>query len=299
MKAIITGGSGFIGRHIIGECKKRGWEIVSVDVVEKNSDADSHVMGSVLDYSLLKRTMEGSDYVFHLAATTSPPQFEVPGSNGYAVNVMGTYNVLQAASDSGLRKVVIASSSAIYGDMISAAAENASPEAYRNMYPVTKKINEITAKFFSSRIETVALRYFNTYGIGENSKAQYASVVWRFIRALQSGTVPEIYGDGKQSRDFIYVDDTARASMLAMERGKSGEAYNIGTGVTTSFNDIYRIVKEEMHSSILPRYVPNPLKNYQYFTQADIGKARKDLGFEPEFDLRSGIRKMITAPRSI
>ena len=299
MKAIITGGSGFIGRHIIGECKKRGWETVSFDAVEKNSDADSHVMGSVLDYSLLKRTMEGSDYVFHLAATTSPPQFEVLGSNGYEVNVMGTYNVLQAASDSGLRKVVIASSSAIYGDMISAAAENASPEAYRNMYPVTKKINEITAKFFSSRIETVALRYFNTYGIGENSKARYASVVWRFIRALQSGTVPEIYGDGKQSRDFIYVEDTARASVLAMERGKSGEAYNIGTGVTTSFNDIYRIVKEEMHSSILPRYVPNPLKNYQYFTQADIGKARKDLGFEPEFDLRSGIRKMITAPRSI
>ncbi|MEM0135401.1 MAG: NAD-dependent epimerase/dehydratase family protein [Thermoplasmatales archaeon] len=113
------------------------------------------------------------------------------------------------------------------------------------------------------RWETVALRYFNTYGAGKNTKSQYASVIWRFVKALQLGQIPEIYGDGRQSRDFIYVDDTARASILAMEHGIPGEAYNnIGTRVTTTFNGIYQIVKEEMNSTVEPRYVRNPLKNY-------------------------------------
>ena len=270
MKAFVTGGSGFIGRNIIAQCGKIGWNTTSFDLENKNSDSDQHINGSVLNYGLLKKSMEDVDYVFHLAATTSPPQFEELGNNGYEVNVMGTYNVLQAAYENGAKRVVIASSSAIYGDMKKPLPETVLPESYSNMYPVTKKINEITAKFFtsSSKIETVSLRYFNTYGIGENSKAQYASVIWRFITDLQKGDMPVIFGDGKQSRDFIYVEDTARASVLAMQKGKPGEAYNVGTGITTDFNTIYNAVAEEMHSKIQAKHIPNPLKNYQYFTQA-------------------------------
>ena len=296
MKVLVTGGSGFIGRNIIKQCKERGLETVSFDT-EGNGDADIHFRGSVLDFTLLKKAMSGCDYAFHLAATTSPPQFEEPGNDGYEVNVMGTFNALQAAYENDVKRVVLASSSAIYGDMTKAVSEDMLPNSYKNAYPVTKKVNEITARFFSSssKLETVALRYFNTYGVGENSKAQYASVIWRFVRALQSRQIPVIYGDGTQSRDFIYVEDTARASILAMEKGIPGEAYNIGTGVTTSFKDIYHVVVEEMHSDMEPRYVPNPLKNYQYFTQANVAKAGRDLGFKPEFDLRAGIRKMIQA----
>ena len=296
MKVLVTGGSGFIGRNIIRQCRDRGLETISFDT-EVTVNADTYVKGSVLDFNILRKAMRGCDYVFHLAATTSPPQFEEPGNSGYEVNVMGTYNTLQAAYENGMRRVVLASSSAIYGDMKETAGEDLLLDTYRNAYPVTKRINEITANFFSSssRVENVALRYFNTYGIGENTKARYSSVIWRFVRALQSHEVPEIYGDGEQSRDFIYVEDTARASVLAMEKGRTGEAYNIGTGVTTSFNDIYRIVRQEMHSVVEPRYIPNPLKNYQYFTQADITKVRKDLGFTPEFDIRSGVRRMIQA----
>ena len=139
------------------------------------------------------------------------------------------------------------------------------------------------------------IRQFNTYGFGENSKAQYASVVWRFITDLQNGKTPVIFGNGEQGRDFIYVEDTARASILEMLKGKPGEAYNVGTEITTDFNTIYNAVEEEMHSKIQAKHIPNPLKNYQYFTQADITKAKKDLGFEPEFNLISGIRKMIYA----
>ena len=119
---------------------------------------------------------------------------------------------MQAARENGGKRVVLASSSAIYGDMTKAVSEDMLPNAYKNAYPVTKKVNEITARFFSSssRLETVALRYFNRYGVGENSKAQYASVIWRFVGKLQSHQIPEIYGDGTQSRDTSYMSRIPR-----------------------------------------------------------------------------------------
>ena len=148
-KILVTGGLGFIGRNIIKQCKERGWETVSFNT-NSGGDADTHVTGSVLDLNLLRKTMKGCHGVFHLATTTSPPQFEEPGNNGYDVNVMGTFNTLQAAYENGMNRVVLASSSAIYGDMTEAANEDMLPNAYKNAYPVTKKVNEITAKFFSS-----------------------------------------------------------------------------------------------------------------------------------------------------
>lgn len=145
------------------------------------------------------------------------------------LETMGTYKVLRAAHENGVKRVVLASSSAVYGDLTEAAGEDSLPDIYQNAYPIAKRINEITANFFSSssRMETVALRYFNTYSIGENTKAQYSSVIWRFVMALQLGDVPEICDDGKQSRDFIYVEDTARVSIHTMEHSIPGEAYNV------------------------------------------------------------------------
>ncbi|MEM0135338.1 MAG: NAD-dependent epimerase/dehydratase family protein [Thermoplasmatales archaeon] len=171
-------GSGLIGRNIIIQCKERRMETVSFDT-DGTADADTHFMGSILDFNLLKKAMKECDNVFQLAAIASPPQFEEPGNKGYEVNVMGTYNVLQAAYEYKLNSVVLASSSAVYGDMSKAAVEDILPGTYHNAYPVTKMINEITGRFFlsSSRVETVALRYFNTYDTGENTKSQYASVI--------------------------------------------------------------------------------------------------------------------------
>ena len=204
-------------------------------------------------------------------------------------------------SDSNCGGDVVAARWNMPSNSSSISREEIIPKTYSNLYPITKMIDEYLARYYSVRkeVECIPLRYFNTYGIGENSKAQYASVVWRFITELQNGNTPVIFGNGEQSRDFIYVEDTARASVLAMERGIPGESYNIGTGTTTNFNDIYRMVAEEMHSEVQADHILNPLKNYQYFTQADITKARKDLGFEPELNLRSGIRKMIAATKSI
>jgi len=152
----------------------------------------------------------------------------------------------------------------------------------------------MTAKSFRSYgLETISLRYFNTYDIGENSKGSYSSVIWKFIDDIRNGRRPIIYGDGKQRRDFIYVEDTARASIMAMEKGVPGETYNVGTGVSTEFNEIFQIVKEEMNYNGSPEYIPNPLRSYQMFTQADMSKTKRELKFAPEYDVRKGVRKML------
>ena len=293
---LITGGEGFIGRNIKRYLQKNNCNALTLDIEGKPD-----FMISVTDFPYLMDIDEEFDGIFHLAATTSPPQFESDPLGGFNVNANGTLNILEYAKRKKIRRVVLASSSATYGNSESISREEIVPNTYSNLYPITKTIDEYLARYYSVRkeVECIPLRYFNTYGIGENSKAQYASVVWRFITDLQNGRTPTIFGNGDQSRDFIYVEDTAKASVLAMERGIPGESYNVGTGTTTNFNDIYRMVAEEMHSEVQAEYIPNPLKNYQYFTHADITKARKDLGFDPEFDLRSGIRKMITETKSI
>ena len=293
---LITGGEGFIGRNIKQYLRKNNCNALTLDIEGKPD-----YMISVTNFPSLMDMDEEFDGVFHLAATTSPPQFESDPIGGFNVNANGTLNILEYAKRKKIRRVVLASSSATYGNSGSISQEEIVPNTYSNLYPITKVIDEYLARYYTVRkeVECIPLRYFNTYGIGENSKAQYASVVWRFITDLQNYKTPTIFGNGEQSRDFIYVEDTARASVLAMEKGKPGESYNIGTGKTTNFNDIYRMVAEEMHSQIRAEHIPNPLKNYQYFTHADITKARKDLGFKPIFDLRSGIRKMITETKSI
>ena len=213
---------------------------------------------------------------------------------GYEVNVIGAYNVLEASAKNNVKRVILASSSSIYGDIKRAAVETLLPETYSNFYPMTKRINEMTARLISEYdLETISLRYFNTYGVGENSKGDYSSVIWKFMDAIRNSKKPIIFGDGRQSRDFIYVDDTARASVLAMKNGTPGEAYNIGTGKTTDFNTIFQIVKEETGYQGQAEYVPNPLKSYQMFTLADITKAREELKFETRYDIRDGVKKII------
>ena len=294
MNILVTGGSGFIGRNIVKILKEEGNTVGTYDISDKNSVSDYHIMSDVRNLKMLEKACSEIDYVFHLAAVTSPPEFENLTGEGYEVNVIGTYNVLAASAKNNVKRVILASSSSIYGDMKQAAVETQLPKTYSNFYPMTKLINEMTAGLISKGgLETVSLRYFNTYGVGENSKGDYSSVIWKFIDAIRNNKRPIIFGDGTQSRDFIYVEDTARASVLAMKNGASGEAYNIGTGKTTDFNTIFQIVKEEMGYQDAAEYAPNPLKSYQMFTLADITKAKEELKFEPKYGIRDGIREMI------
>ena len=203
------------------------------------------------------------------------------------MNVQETYNVLAASVASGVKTVILASSSSIYGSDTGTMRKDNLPSTYTNLYPLSKRINEMTANLFQEyNLETVSLRYFNTYGFDENSKGAYSSVIWKFIESIRNGKAPVIYGDGKQSRDFVYVKDAAKASVMAMKKGKSGEIYNIGTGRTTDFN----IIKTEFGYEGDAQYIPNPLKSYQYFTKADISHTSEQLGFAPDYDIRKGAR---------
>ena len=294
MNILVTGGSGFIGRDIVRMLKEEGNTVGTYDIRDKSSVSDYHIMSDVRNLKMLEKACSGIDYVFHLAAVTSPPEFENLSGEGYEVNVMGTYNVLAASAKNNVKRVILASSSSIYGDIHEAARESKLPATYSNFYPMTKRINEMTSRLFNEYgLETVSLRYFNTYGVGENSKGEYSSVIWKFIDSIRNGKKPIIFGDGTQRRDFIYIEDTARASVLAMKNGTPGEAYNVGTGKTTDFNTIFRIIKEEMNYQGEAEYVPNPLKSYQQFTLADVTKTKEGFKFEARYDIRDGVKKII------
>jgi UDP-glucose 4-epimerase len=173
---------------------------------------------------MLEKACSGTDYVFQLAAVTSPPEFENLSGEGYEVNVMGAYNVLAASAKKNVKRVIIASSSSVYGDIREAARESIITETYQNLYPLSKRIGEVTAALFNNfKLETVTLRYFSTYGKGENSRGESSSVIWKFIENIRNGKKPVIYGDGTQSRDFIFIKDTARASILALKNWKAGD----------------------------------------------------------------------------
>lgn len=294
VKILVTGGSGFIGSNIRKECEKIGWETISLDLVQKK-ESETNVKGSIEDFDLLLKLTKDVDIVFHEAAVTSPPEFESVARSSFQINVNGTLNVLTAAVKGGVKKVVLASSSAVYGDINVPGKEDMMMPAYGNLYPLTKSINEQTASYFSrtGNLETVCLRYFNTYGLGENSKGPYTSVISKFIEDLKASKTPVIFGNGSQRRDFVYVDDVAKANVLAARNGKSGEIYNVGTGKSTQFKDIYRIVSEEMGKDIEPAYKPIPYNSYQIYTQADPTKSMEKLEFKTTYSIRDGVQKML------
>ncbi len=300
MRVLVTGGAGFIGRNIIDTCSKNGWETASLDLLSAEN-ADISYKGSILDKEILGKALKDVDLIFHEAAVTSPPQFDQNDTDAFEVNAIGTLRLLQSAIEHGVERAVLASSSAVYGDLTVPGREDMQKPVYTNLYPLSKSLNEESAAYFWKRnmIETVCLRYFNTYGNGENTKGQYSSVISKFLDYIDHNETPVIYGDGSQSRDFIYVKDVAEANVLSAKKSKPGEIYNVGTGVTTTFNDIYRTVQEETGTKLDAEYEPVPFESYQLFTQADTGKISRELGFKPKYDLASGIRDMLNLRNSL
>ncbi len=294
---LITGGEGFIGRNLKALLASHGHDAKTLDI-----SGSPDFMLSVTDPKVME-IREDFDGIFHLAATTSPPQFEDDPLGGFHVNADGTLNILEFARRRGIPRVVLASSSATYGDSREISKEDHIPDTYKNLYPITKVVDEYLARHYSARneVQCISLRYFNTFGPGENSKGMYSSQISKFIDYAMKHDPIIVYGDGRQSRDFIYVKDNVLATFLASQKGKPGEAYNVGTGVSTDFNTIASLVKEITGSDSEIRHIPNPLRSYQMFTQAEMTKTRRDLGFMPKYDLRSAIQEMLmdSSPRSI
>jgi len=286
-RLLITGASGFIGSHVASEARRRGYRVTGLDRRGSATADFESIRADIRDREHMARVVKDQDYVVHLAAVTSNVEFIKNPADCYDVNANGFLNVIEAAARSGCQRFVYASSAAVYLDGFS---EDTVIDINRqgNHYAKTKIINEMIARSYAQihQMRTSGLRFFNVYGNGENAKGDYASIVTIFLRAKSKGEPLVVYGDGRQARDLIHVTDAARLTMDLLEKGDE-EIYNIGTGAATSFNDIARMI--DPHRI---QYVPNPLRDYQYYTKADTRRLRETVGDYRPADVLTGIRKM-------
>ncbi len=302
-KAVVTGGAGFIGSHISDELVKRGWQTTILDNLSTgkmenvqhllNRENTEFVQGSITDPGLLQKLFAGADYIFHQAAIPSVPRSIENPLASHEANVNGTLNVLLAARDAGVKKVVYASSSSVYGDTpVLPKEEKMSPNPL-SPYAVNKITSEYYCQVFSLvyGLPTACLRYFNVYGPRQDPNSQYAAVIPKFIQAIKAGIPPVIFGDGEQSRDFTFVKDVVNANLLAAESNAAG-VYNIGRGERITLNQLTGLILDNLNNKNLkPVYQdirPGDIKH----SLADISKAR-GFGYDPEYTITRGIIETI------
>ncbi len=240
-KVIVTGGAGFIGSHLAERLVGQGYQIVILDDLSTgkmgnikellNNDNVEFVQGTVTDLSLLKRLFKDAYYVFHLAAIPSVPRSVENPQASHEVNVSGTLNVLLAAGENSVKKVIYASSSSVYGDTPTLPKKEDMIPHPLSPYAVTKLAGEYYCQVFHKvyKMPTVCLRYFNVYGPRQDPNSQYAAVIPRFIKRDSEGSPPIIFGDGEQTRDFTFIKDAVEANILAAESDACG-VFNVGSG---------------------------------------------------------------------
>jgi UDP-glucose 4-epimerase len=304
MAYLVTGGSGFIGSHIVEELLKRGDEVVILDDMSTGHlcpPGAAFVQGSVTDGAILRAVCEkyAIDTVFHLAAVASVAKSVADPVQVHEVNACGTLNVLLAARDCGAEKVVFSASAAAYGDdPVLPKREDMMPRPL-SPYAVSKLAGEMYCEVFSRLygLSTVSLRYFNVFGPRQDPFSGYAAVIPKFMERICAGESPVIFGDGKQTRDFVYVKDVVRANLLAAESGAEG-LFNIGCGQQTSLNDLARMIMDAAGLSAEVVYAgvrPGDIRD----SAADISRARSVLGFSPEWGVEEGIRETVREYRRV
>jgi UDP-glucose 4-epimerase len=300
-RALVTGGGGFIGHHVVRRLLADGYDVRVLDNFatgrrERLEGLDiSLVEGDLRSYERAHTAVQGADVVFHLGALPSVPRsVQDPLTTG-AVNVEGTLNVLLASRDEGVRRVVFASSSSVYGaNEVLPKTEEDQPLPV-SPYGVSKLAAEHYCRAFTAvyRLETVSLRLFNVFGPGQDPLSQYAAVVPRFITAFAGGTAPPIYGDGRQTRDFTYVDDVIDALVLAAEADvPSGAVFNIAAGRETSLLDLIGVLRELFRSSLEPQFEPARAGEVRR-SYGDARKARDVLGWTPRSTLATALERCL------
>ena len=300
-RALVTGGGGFIGHHLVRRLLADGYEVSVLDNFatgrrERLEGLEvSLVEGDLRSYERAHTAVQGADVVFHLGALPSVPRsVQDPLTTG-AVNVEGTLNVLLASRDGGVRRVVFASSSSVYGANEVLPKDEEDQPLPVSPYGVSKLAAEHYCRAFTAvyGLETVSLRLFNVFGPGQDPQSQYAAVVPRFITAVASGTRPIIYGDGTQTRDFTYVDDVVEAFVLATEAPRAaGEVINVSAGEQTSVIGLLTLVSEVVGATAAPVFEsarPGEVRS----SHGNRDRAAAMLGWEPRWDLREALEASI------
>ena len=301
-KVVVTGGAGFIGSHLAEELVQQGYNVIILDDLSTgkmeniaellNNDNIEFVQGSITELSLLQKLFQGVEYVFHQAALARVPRSIDDPLTANEVNITGTLNILLAARENKVRKVIYASSSSAYGDTPTLPQREDMPPDPLSPYALTKLAGEYYCNIFRQiyGLSTVSLRYFNVYGSRQDLKSQYATVVPAFIERISQGLPPIIHGDGEQSRDFTFIADVVQANILAAESDAEG-TYNIGGGKGTTINQIAGSILNLMGKNLPPIH-EKPRPGDPRHTLADVSRAR-GFGYEPEWTLEDGLKKII------
>ena len=301
-KVVVTGGAGFIGSHLTQELARRGYHVTIIDDLSTGKTENTEdvrgkenvafIKGSISDLLLLRRVFKGVDYVFHQAAIPSVPRSIENPLASHETNITGTLNVLLAARDTGVRKVIYASSSSVYGDTPTLPKGEDMVTGPLSPYAVTKLAGEYYCLVFYQvyGLQAVCLRYFNVYGPGQDPDSQYAAVIPRFIRKASQGSPPIIFGDGKQTRDFTFVRDVVEANILAAENNASG-VFNIARGDGTTINELAGLITKIMGGNMEPIH-KKPRAGDIRHSLADISRARA-FGYNPRWSLEEGLKQTI------
>jgi nucleoside-diphosphate-sugar epimerase len=301
MRYLVTGGAGFIGSHTVDELVRRGHSVTVLDDLSAGKDANladvrekiAFIQGTITEPEAIENACRGADYVLHLAARTSVPRSVKQPVETNQINVDGTLNVLVAARDAGVRRVVFASSSSIYGDTPTLPKHEGMQPAPISPYGVSKLVGELYGRVFHRTygLDFVALRYFNVFGPRQDPGSPYSGVLSRFITAMRDGGQPSVFGDGEQSRDFTFVQNVVTANLQACETtGIAGRAFNLGTGGRYTLNYTLQLLEGFAGRSAKAKYGP-PREGDIRDSQADIATASQAFGYQPQITFEEGLRK--------
>jgi len=300
---LVTGGAGFIGSHLAERLVRDGHRVRVLDDFSSGKEANLEsfrdgveiVRGDIRDARLVNDAARGVDTVFHEAALGSVPRSVDDPLSTHEVNITGTFNVFLAAREAGVKRVVYASSSSVYGETpILPKHEQMTPQPL-SPYALSKLVGEQYAKVFKQvyGFEVVALRYFNIFGPRQDLESQYAAVVPRFITALLTGESPVVYGDGLQSRDFTYVDNVVDANLLAAEAdGAAGQAFNVACGGRYTLNELLARLREMIGGDIEAAHEPARAGDVRD-SQGSIEAAERVLGYRVSVGFEEGLRRTV------
>lgn len=306
---LVTGGAGFIGSHIVDLLLSRGQRVRVLDDFSSGKRANvRHCAdqiqlrdGSLLQIDTVRQAVMGVDYVLHQAAIPSVLRSIEDPIRSNTANIDGTLNLLVAARDAGVKRLVFASSSSVYGDSPSLPKVETMTPAPLSPYALTKHAGEEYCRLFTSLygLETVSLRYFNVFGPRQDPQSQYSAVIPKFVQAMLKGKQPIIFGDGLQSRDFTYVSNNAEANLLACcAPVVAGDVFNIAGGGRKTLLELVEAINSILGTSIEPAFAPPRVGEVKH-SHADIRKAGKALGFCPGAGFMAGLERVILSMRDL
>jgi nucleoside-diphosphate-sugar epimerase len=302
MKALVTGGAGFIGSHIVERLLHDGHEVIVLDDFSTGhrsnlpeSNSLSIIEGSISNYDTVKRCMLDVDWVFHKAAVASVPKTVNDPVGSSLINYQGTLHLLEAARENRVKRFVFASSAALYGDEPTLPKVESMCPVTLSPYAVDKLASESACGMYTKLygLETVCLRYFNVYGPRQDPSSPYSGVISIFTSKLKNKETPTIYGDGEQTRDFVFVSDVVEANIKAVtEKNCAGQFFNIATGNKITLNDLLKILSDIYQIEFNARYEEARRGDIKQ-SYADIAKAKSYLNWTSRVDLKQGLSELI------